>query len=458
MSDKKATIRMLQARPSVSVDLSFEMGGVIALVNRATGQGPVHLGEPIKAYDIKTALYSQLGQTIPGNDSRLKYDSTEIHKVLTTGAPAPFLFVLRNESLAADLDEMIARRENAFLERFKFAAEIKAAMKKAIPNIINRLQKLQTLALSRFSQIDKAYEEKREDQPKWPVVTQSKTTLSYSPDYKEHIHTDTMIRAIATSSQPLAETLDHKGNASTFSTQTWDEITGKELAVTQVAECSINKPYPMEKKVWKEAWDDWFPGDNSDADGTRTGTQIYTTPNQSYLQPRLDNEVSHEQLQIGLIKDEMERTIFSFRIDSMDRIIENERGVFDLEVRKLQLSYAQSYLVSPVSGMVTAIHKDIGESVKPGEPVLRIENDEVIHAVGKINYRGLLKVGQEVTIETDNLYESGEPFKWKGRLVGVRGDEADDDEWQVVIEITDKNKKLPMYYQFDRNNSWIIVA
>ena len=142
----------------------------------------------------------------------------------------------------------------------------------------------------------------------------------------------------------------------------------------------------------------------------------------------------------------------------MDRIIENERGVFDLEVRKLQLSYAQSFLVSPVSGVVTAIHKDIGESVKPGEPVMRIENDDVIHVVGKINYRGLLEVGQEVTIETDNLYESGEPFKWKGRLVAVRGDEADDDEWQVVIEIADKGKKLPMYYQFDRNNSWIMVG
>jgi len=360
---------------------------------------------------------------------------------------------------------MIARRENAFLERFKFAAEIKAAMKKAIPDIINRLQKLQKIALDRFKQLDTSYAtakrgDKDGDQPAWPVVTQSKTTLSYSPDYKEHTHTDSNIHAVATLSAPFESALDHKENTkeNTFSTQTWDEVTSGKLAVTQLADRPISQPYPRQDLQWKLPSEDWFDSEKSDADGTRTGTQIYTTRNQSYLQPRLDNEVSHEQLQIGLINDEMERTIFSFRIDSMDRIIENEREVFDLEVRKLQLKYAQSYLVSSVSGVVTAIHKDIGESVKPGEPVMRIENDDVIHVVGRINYRGLLKVGQEVTIETDNLYESGQSFKITGSILAVRGDEADDDEWQLVIELPNTNKKLPMYYQFDRNNSWIIVG
>ena len=64
MSDEKHAIRRLQARPSLSVDLCFDTGGIIESANH----DQVRLGEPIKAYDIKTALYSHLGQTIPGND------------------------------------------------------------------------------------------------------------------------------------------------------------------------------------------------------------------------------------------------------------------------------------------------------------------------------------------------------------------------------------------------------
>ena len=263
--------------------------------------------------------------------------------MLTTGAPAPFLFALRNECLAADLDEMIAHRETRLLERFKFTAEIKPAMKKAIPNIIGRLQRLQTLALRRFSQIDEKYKEnetdtnkKRKDQPEWPVVTQSETTLSYSDSYREITNSKTESRPVATLTRAYYGTLPHDSDPkkedelakerallhhnikNTIMTQMYDEVTSRKLAVTQVSECPISIPYLRQDSEWKELPEaqDLFHSQNIEAIEGREGEQIYTTPNQSYFQPRLDNEVSHEQLQIGLINDEMERTIFSFRIDS----------------------------------------------------------------------------------------------------------------------------------------------
>src|SRR6185369_3494786 len=98
--------------------------------------------------------------------------------------------------------------------------------------------------------------------------------------------------------------------------------------------------------------------------------------------------------------------LFSFRVPDMSSILQNELNVIDLEILKSQLRFLQTFLLSPISGIVTAVYKDEGEFVQPGDAVIRVENDDTLLLVGVLNCRGGLKPGMEVRVTTTNLYES----------------------------------------------------
>jgi hypothetical protein len=110
---------------------------------------------------------------------------------------------------------------------------------------------------------------------------------------------------------------------------------------------------------------------------------------------------------------------------------------------------------------VTIVYKDLGESVQAGEPVIRLENDDVVFVVGQVLFRGALRVGQSVTVHIDDLFAEGTPLDVPGVIKAVRGHDTDNDEWDIVIECKNPStggvKALPIYYQFDRDLSSIVV-
>jgi len=110
---------------------------------------------------------------------------------------------------------------------------------------------------------------------------------------------------------------------------------------------------------------------------------------------------------------------------------------------------------------VTAIYKDIGESVQAGEPVARIENDDTLLLVARVLSRQVLKIQAVATITTGDLFGAGQNLTLTGPIVAVRGHDAQNDEWDIVIRCpnsADPNLRVPLNYQFDRDDTTMTVA
>ena len=133
----------------------------------------------------------------------------------------------------------------------------------------------------------------------------------------------------------------------------------------------------------------------------------------------------------------------------------------DQEIRVLQSNYAHTYLVPPIGGIVTSVYKDIGESVEPGEPILRVENDAYVLLVGIIQVRSAIWPGVKITLTAKDIFETGSTKKVTATIVSVRGHDADNDEWEIVAEaknpyVTGK-PTLPLNYHFDTDTTDIKV-
>ena len=104
-------VRSLRVQASQTVDLSFNMPGIIEHQNfdHSSRNGPAFLGERVNQFDIRSEVYSKLHEVLSGGttEGRPRYDSNEIRSVLLDNGNGPYLFSLRNESLAAQLDQII---------------------------------------------------------------------------------------------------------------------------------------------------------------------------------------------------------------------------------------------------------------------------------------------------------------------------------------------------------------
>ncbi|WP_428305434.1 hypothetical protein [Lacipirellula sp.] len=482
MPETTANIRHLQVLPSRSADLCFSVPGVIAKqnYNHQNKTGPAYLGQTVQAYSIEEQLYAHLGETIsdvndprhPGHglpanspnrddNARLKYDSAEVAGAMTAGVASPYLFALRNESIAAALDQAIARREGTYFDRFKHAAAIQQALTQGFQSILGLLPQLQTEATNRFSAIDQAHQTSQQNGAP-AVVTQVKTESSVSNDYK--VTTETSVRnTIGVNSE--YDTPDEK-ELDTKVYEVTDDQTEK-LVQKHKSERMASFPYSRRKKEnsndfeWRKE-EGQFIDKSQESVTKNTGKQISESDNPTFFHPRLDNSISHKQLQAGFSSEKMQQSIAAVSAPHTERIIADENAAMDAEVRRLQVTFAESYLTSPISGIVTAVFKDVGECVQPGEAVMRIENDAVVFLVGRVQYFGMLRIGLDVIVRAADLFEANVAEDFRGRIRGIRGHEADDDEWEILIECDNPvdghgRRKLPIYYQFDRNTTKIIV-
>ncbi len=444
MAEKnRAKIRVLQVRPSQSADLAFNAPGILVRQNydRANGGGPAHLGESVSLFDIENDLYDKLGETDPASGgARLIYDSRKIRDTLESR----FLFQQRNYTLAAALDQMIARRENSFLERFKHKDLIKAAMTKAYPEKIEMIREALNSAKTRFEALDAAY-------GPGEVVKEAETTTEHLQG--SHIQTNGSVDV-----EPMAM---YGGSWEAPNNIITTEIKDKDGNLSSKHETQAGGSFPHRRDGgnWVPI-DGRFKSQHTESKADHHLKFRSTTPNQAFLHPKLDNKVAYGRLRAELLTQEMNESIFSHRVAQMNKILENELAALDMEVRKLQLAYAHSFLTSPMSGIVTGIFKDVGEASTIGEPVMRIENDEVILAVGLITYRDLVWVGKKADIRTVDLYEKGKDLVFPGKIVAVRGHEADNDVWDIIIECENPKdgtgkRTLPLNYTFDKDNAWV---
>ena len=140
------------------------------------------------------------------------------------------------------------------------------------------------------------------------------------------------------------------------------------------------------------------------------------------LQSQLLNEAAAQAMQSDLPE------ILSFQLK-----------VIDLDVRLAQIAYAQLYLTTPIRGWVTAVFKEVGESVAAGEAVMRIECPDEVLLVGLVRHKDPLQIKMNVQVVVHEVYETGGEAILSGQLVAVRGHDSSNDEWEIVVRARNKN-------------------
>lgn len=458
-----AKVRSLRARASQSADLSFNMSGVIAGRNYdfGTDQGTAHLGKSARRFDIRGQLYDHLGETLPAGGgvvagARLKFGGLAIGQLLTSspggGNPAPYLFSLRNETLAAALDQALSKREISFLERYKHVTQIAARLRASFPDITDHLKQLLTKAESRFRALDTEY-----GNDGVGVRKATRSEQSVSGDYAVVTENTTRSATLATWNSTM------KTNVPTGETIVTEVKDGGGAKVqTHEMPNSASLPRVLNQAgQWELVNTPDFVSQRGDAKTTSSGKQITETPDARYTHPRLDNEIEYRQMSQAVHGELIKQDLASQRLPHLERIMENELQAIDLEIRSLQLNFAHTYLTAPFDGVVTAQYKDIGESVDAGEPILRLENDAILLIVGQVQAAGAVRLGAQATIDFDDK-ETGVRQQLTGRVVSVRGHEADDDEWDVIVQadnpiVVGGTRLVPLNYHFDPDSTQVTL-
>lgn len=459
-----AKVRNMMARAAQSADLCFNMSGVITRRNFdfATGNGPAFLGQSVSALDIEAQLYDKLGETVPQSgpiqaDARLKYGQEEINKALSGNAistPAPYIFAIRNEAVGAALNQAIEKRENTFLERYMHVAEIKVRLTYSYTEIVSHLTELTKLTKNKFDKLDAAYSADGID-----VQKSMETTQTTDAGYRVKTENTTKSTTLATWNTTM-ETDTPSGAA--IVTEVKDG--GGTLVQTHAMPNSASVPlvFNQGNQKWEAVNSDDFVSQVMSSETTSDGAQITRTKELKYTHPPLENEIEYRQSNQGIHGELIKQELASYRLPHIERIMENELKAIDLEIRSLQLNYAHTFLTSPFDGVVTAIYKDYGESVEAGEPVLRVEDDTNLLLVLQAQVKGAVRVDMPVSL-TFSLVDAGSTVTATGKVVSVRGHEADNDEWDLILSIknpldANNNKIIPLNYQFDADSTQLQVG
>lgn len=195
-------------------------------------------------------------------------------------------------------------------------------------------------------------------------------------------------------------------------------------------------------------------GMNSDG----TFSQESKTVEPLYSHPSSEAEIQHHRGQATLQDEVLTHSVFGFRAPHLERLFDNQLQMVDLRIRQLQVAFSQRFLISPISGVVTGLFKDLGEHVGAGEAVLRVENDEDVLVVGRVQFKSMIRVGANVKLTASNVFEAAtaQPVTLLGKVAAIRGHEADNDEWDVILFCDNRGPgnttKLPINYNFDKDD------
>lgn len=428
----------LRVHPLQSVDLSFPVDGIVG------AQPDIHLlGKTVKAFDL-SAFYAQLSTVLspmvwvppkfdpahgrvtqgryvplPASDQplgwgRLKYDS----RAITEEINASILFALRAEQVKAVLDKAVALRENSWVQKYENAVykATQAAYSRDNPSSkLSRLANLVTYSKQQHDRLKTEYAVFSGEGS--PVFTQGVVTAS-----ETHSYTD---------SAPLKTTPLGGG-----SLQDWDTTPTHINANTQ--------------KISS------------------------TTRGFEFRHPSLENDAQFERSQISLAdeqlsaisaanyvsgsKAESDATIALNRAELSTRYPANDLRAVDLDIKRLQVSYLDTFLLSPIDGVVTGVFRNIGDFVRAAQPVVRVENDTEIYLVGILKYRGIIGIGQTISVTT-SLFDNRTV---SGVVASVRGHDSEDELWDLLIRCGNRNAGglpiFPINYNFDLDNATIEVA
>lgn len=401
-------------------------------------QTAAQLGQRVTAFSAATLIERFSSRTPAG---RHEFDAPRIR----TECLPRYLFAIRNDLLASGLQQSVAQCELAFLDRYKHKDRLAAAMRKvypadpAVPNgKLRRLEELRGLSERQAAALKSAYETMQ-----WnSVVSDSVTQIrnigdTVSTTYLTPVAMKTPTHNISVTNSPNPSEQIVRDTVTIPQTwvqgDTWADIKASSLT------------FPSQKTI-----------------STNDLTHLSTTRNTEFRHPSLENAIQDQRAQLAIQEELLASEAASFRVPDAEALMDKEYEIIDWEVRKSQLRFLHSFLIPPFDGIVTAIYKDTGDAVQAGEPVVRVENDDVVFLVGIIHHRGLVRVGDQMVLRSRNLFEGGTPASpevtFTSRVVAVRGHDADDDEWDLITRCDNRSHTLPINFNFDRDTTRVEIS
>jgi len=195
----------------------------------------------------------------------------------------------------------------------------------------------------------------------------------------------------------------------------------------------------------------------SDTVANTTGGQSFATTSTTsnfaseYRYPIADNRLSHQRAEI-MLRQERHAARRMVALHTPESIA-FERAMAAAEVRKIQVTYLDTFLLAPFDGVITGVFRNLGDFVAAGQPVMRLENDTRVYLVGTIKCRSLISVGNKVNVTTTLFGTPGAAqAEFEGYVSAIRGHDAIDEQWDVLIRcdnIANGKRILPINYSFD---------
>jgi hypothetical protein len=338
----------------------------------------------------------------------------------------------------------------AWLQRYKHKKQIVDLLNSVYTSTgqgrtkLERLNELAIRSLQRRTAIEDAYLDEAKKNPQWSAVVRESvsnsailgrtiSTTDATPIGAQNSGPTIQVRA-APPSGNAGGNMDHTYSSTSMTPQIWN-------GQAYVAPAPGKLTYQAQQTT-------------IDSSGVQ---QHSTSKGFEFRHPLNDNVLRDERSQVDLQDEVLTHSLYGMRVPEMDRLLDAELESIDLDIAKIQLRYAQTFLFAPIAGRVTAVYKEVGESALPGEPVIRIESSDEILLVGTIQFRGVLDVDNSVQIVAQDVFDSGDNVTLTGTLRTVRGHDANDDVWDIVIEATNgaQGKPLPLNYTFDKVDTQI---
>jgi hypothetical protein len=532
----EAKVRSLTIRPFQSADLAFNESGILDIQNAAVAK----LGVRVDAFKLQD-LYARFGETLTGDDAKLKFGAQEIENFLSTR----YLFALRRESLRASLDEAITDRENNYLERFEHKVLIIAELRKLYPvaattdSKVARLGAIATASDKQFtdmmgvlttqgrlgvvegpatasvgtsvakstgkSHTDGTSKSEAESKSQIESKTTAKTDETSDSNITDDSTTTTTASLLAIKTRPIVRQADALDNHSYLTVRHNIKLADNHVedppdyrsAAQHITLDTVNVPMKFDGD-WKEVNTAELPThkqvnhgtsvdhgtshsdsmadtkatsitngktvEGSTVDGTNeldtdsSFKQDSSTKEPIYSHPSSEAQMRFQRAQTSLQDELLTHTVFGFRSKHLERLFDNQLKMIDLRIRQLQVALAQRFLISPISGIVTGIYKDLGEQVNAGEPVVRVENHEDVLIVGRVQSRSMVRLGGTIKLTAKNVFEAAAalPVTLNGTIAAVRGHDADNDEWDLILFCDNRGPgnttKLPINFNFDKDD------
>jgi HlyD family secretion protein len=429
-----AKVVSLSVRPLHASHLCFDVGGIL-------GECNAELGAPVKAFDF-AGFYATLGPmpTAPGDPARLVYDFLEVQSFVK-----PFtLAALRSEPNKAALSKAINARANAYYSKYGNAKNIIASMNqyfspdaKNPPGALVSLSKPQLLdALNatndlQWTELKEAYEDTHD--PRTGVVKATSSVLTST------LTSSGSSKTVGQSGQ-IGNDFPHAGAAEIDQAPGGGQLFIGGGTVHEVAGNS---------------------SDTATSAGSATENQTILNTDYGYRVPYLEAKAQYARAQISLIDQRFAQFMAGQSLPHLAEVFQNELSSIDSDVYQRQIAYLNTILMSPIDGTVTGVYKNPGDPVRPGEPVIRVENNADLLLVATLIYRGPISIGSDVTVETTLFDVPGPQTKVNGKVVAVRGHQAAD-QWEVIVNCNNHDSSgkpiFPLGYHFDYDNTKISVT